>query len=587
MKKLLQFSIASLAVMFVMTGTGLKAQTAITIQYAGDSTWTAYCPVPIVADFYIYGTSTGYALGDSVNIHVYFGDGSDSSFYSLIYQTSYFSTGFQHLYQYSGLYDCEYIVTGSDGNADTLINYDEVLLGDSCGNVSGMVYVDVDASNTFNTGDLAVPGCPVQLLQGANVVAWAYTDATGAYYFSVPTGFTYTIQIPGITQYGYTVTSPVSGSYTVSSLPSANNDFGTTCMGGFDLEAYLWTGNFRPGFNRYIYVDAYNTHCLPTSGTATLTLDSRLTYVSSNLAPTSVAGNVITWNFSNLNNVNYWYWYNAWYTWVEVAVSPSAVIGDSLCNTFSVDPIVGDFDATNNTSTVCRVFTNAIDPNEKTREEGVGATGRILPTTTLDYTIHFQNTGTDTAYNVFILDTLDTHLDLNTFQVVSSSSQVTVDILPGRVVKFGFYNIMLPDSGANQARSNGYVAYRVKPNTGVANGSIINNVAGIYFDFNSAVVTNTTLNTIDVFLSTPSIYMENDVMNLYPNPAVRELAIEVHGNTGTTDFTVVDMLGNEVMKGNFTGNLYRVNVSQLANGVYTVKATNSTSVKTSKITITH
>ncbi|MEM8585948.1 MAG: hypothetical protein AAGF87_16845, partial [Bacteroidota bacterium] len=71
---------------------------------------------------------------------------------------------------------------------------------------------------------------------------------------------------------------------------------------------------------------------------------------------------------------------------------------------------------------ICLVNTGAFDPNDKTAVPvGYGPDHFIEPDNSIDYLIRFQNTGTDTAFNVRLVDTLDTDLDLSTFEVLSAS----------------------------------------------------------------------------------------------------------------------------------------------------------------------
>jgi hypothetical protein len=55
---------------------------------------------------------------------------------------------------------------------------------------------------------------------------------------------------------------------------------------------------------------------------------------------------------------------------------------------------------------------------------------------------------------------------------------------------------MLPDSTSDQAGSQGYVVYRVRPRTDVEHLDVIENTAYIFFDGNLPIVTNTTWHTI-------------------------------------------------------------------------------------------
>ncbi|MCB0622786.1 MAG: hypothetical protein KDC43_02390, partial [Saprospiraceae bacterium] len=58
-------------------------------------------------------------------------------------------------------------------------------------------------------------------------------------------------------------------------------------------------------------------------------------------------------------------------------------------------------------SVFCLEATAAIDPNDKRGfPYGLGDERYIEPNQSLDYLIRFQNTGTDTAFNIVIVDTL-------------------------------------------------------------------------------------------------------------------------------------------------------------------------------------
>jgi hypothetical protein len=67
--------------------------------------------------------------------------------------------------------------------------------------ITGVVYIDLDASGTFNFSDIGFQGAPVELLQGCpggTVVATTTTDGAGNYTFTGLAPGSYTVQItPG------------------------------------------------------------------------------------------------------------------------------------------------------------------------------------------------------------------------------------------------------------------------------------------------------------------------------------------------------------------------------------------------------
>ena len=564
MKKNLQHYLLITAALICLFGTVANAQ-SVTIGYADDST-QFYCGAPFTAMFMIYGQAIGYIATDSVSVYHDFGDGSDTLFYVHIPQVSFY-TWYYHTYQFPGVYSSLYIVTGSDGSADTLYSPNDVIDSASCGNIDGRIFVDANANCVQDAGETDAAYVPVELWYSSNLFATTYTGSNGYYYFFVPNN-PYTIQ-PGaqIANYGYSVTCPVSGQITIPSVPSANNDFGLTCTPGFDLVANVWSQNFRPGFNRDIYPYLNNYNCQTMNGQAKLILDGTwLSFVSAAIPPTSISGDTLIWNFTSVSNLSSFYPGP-----VTVFTSVSAPLGDSICVTLLAEPVAGDINPANNTATVCRPITNAQDPNEK----HVSPNGDIVSGSWLTYTIFFQNTGNDTAYNVFILDTIDANLDINTFQPIAASHSYYTYIQDGNAVKFDFPGIMLVDSNMNEPLSHGWISYRIKSNTGLTNGTQLNNTAYIYFDFNSAVITNTTVTVINSAVGVLEINDETGSLILSPNPAANQLSVTGYPLSGKGEIEIYDMLGQklycEYLLTPNSGLRTNIDVSNLNPGIYFVR----------------
>jgi len=75
------------------------------------------------------------------------------------------------------------------------------------------------------------------------------------------------------------------------------------------------------------------------------------------------------------------------------------------------------------------------------------------------------------------------------------------EVLGDKILKFNFKDINLADSLSDPAGSKGFVTYQIDPYLGLNEGTVIENSAGIYFDFNAPVITNTTKNTLVSTLS--------------------------------------------------------------------------------------
>lgn len=523
-----------------------QAQTSVQITTAGDTTWFgAYCGTPDTINFYLNGNCTGYnTLTDSMDVFINFGDNTDTLLRVPIYAqnppTQFFGVYLPHVYYTSGTYSVQYIATGPDGKADTLVNINELFIGDSCGNISGKVYGDMNGNCVFDAGtDSLIPYYPVYLKQGSTIISMQWTSISGDYFFTVPTG-SYTVEIGN--HYGFVPSCPTTGIVSVSTSVNPINNLGLTCQTTFDLQTTLWGTRFRPGFTGWLYPNYTNLSCQPVSGTLTLTLDPLTSYVSSSVTPTSVTGNVITWNFTNIQNAYNWYNQNN-LPMVTIMTSPSAQIGDTVCFTISITPTTGDLNPANNTFTFCSPVRNSWDPNEKhSTPLGAGSTGIVNPGTRLSYTVHFQNTGNDTAYNVAILDTIDTDFDITSMDIIGKSHSGYPSYQGNNTVKFNFPNIMLPDSGTNVAGSQGWITYSISPKTGLSNGTQVKNTAYIFFDFNYAIITNTTVNTYDV-ISTGMNELNQVSFRLYPNPARSEFYIENVGQELIQKVELMDISG--------------------------------------------
>jgi len=183
----------------------------------------------------------------------------------------------------------------------------------------------------------------------------------------------------------------------------------------------------------------------------------------------------------------------------------------------------------------CIQSTASIDPNDKTPSPlGVGTEGLIEENQRINYKIRFQNTGTDTAFTVILRDTLTELLEMTSLKLGPASHEYTFEINQ-RELLWRFNNILLPDSNVNEPESHGFLTFSVQQVPDLAPGTVINNRAGIYFDFNAVVLTNTTKNTItdsllrDIDVLVSETYSRDGINRLYPNPNNGQLVIDLQG----------------------------------------------------------
>ena len=221
----------------------------------------------------------------------------------------------------------------------------------------------------------------------------------------------------------------------------------------------------------------------------------------------------------------------------------------------------------------CQENIGSYDPNDKQGfPRGVGAEHFIPKGEEIEYLIRFQNTGTDTAFTVMIMDTISTLFDITSLRPGASSHSYTFNLLGQGVAQFVFSNIMLPDSNVNEAASHGFVKFTIAPKTGLPDNTQLENQAGIYFDFNEPVITNRTLHTIgEQYLEVSHVQnLQPDVaLHVFPNPAHTEATFQLH-TTRTLDGTLFlyDMQGREVKRMSFSDRILKLNVSELPSGHY-------------------
>ncbi|MCK6695559.1 MAG: T9SS type A sorting domain-containing protein, partial [Thermoanaerobaculia bacterium] len=221
----------------------------------------------------------------------------------------------------------------------------------------------------------------------------------------------------------------------------------------------------------------------------------------------------------------------------------------------------------------CRQNVSSYDPNDKQALPlGYGAQQFITRNSDLDYTIRFQNTGTDTAYTVVLLDTLSPALAARQIRPGASSHPYRFELLEGRIAKFVFENILLPDSNVNLAGSEGFVQFRVPQQRDNPDGTRIENTAAIYFDVNPPVITNTVWHTVGAnFITASTTYTDpaRSPLRVYPNPAASVVHFASQEMPGERlNLLVTDALGREVWQVSATPMPIALDCSDLPAGTY-------------------
>ncbi|MGK4566817.1 T9SS type A sorting domain-containing protein [Flavobacterium sp. 3HN19-14] len=402
-----------------------------------------------------------------------------------------------------------------------------------------------------------------------------YPSGYNSPYFILASLGTNVVSLPEIPDYFTITPNPAE----VTLVNTCDNDFMDFCIvpntAVNDLEILLIPyGDSRPGFVSGYSLVIFNNGSTTQTGIATLSFDnSAMTFVSSNPAPANATSNNLQFNFTNLEpfqskifrNVNF-----------QLYTNPVVNSGDVVTFTASI-PVDADATPSDNTAVLSQTVVNSLDPNDITVHEGATITEEQADDY-LHYTIRFQNTGTASAVNVRIFDELDSKLDWNSMEIISSSHNCRLKQKDNNA-EFLFENIYLPQSDADEPSSHGYITYKIKPSATVALGDIIANAAGIYFDFNDPIVTNTVTTALVAPLKTPEFIYRN--INVAPNPVAGMLTVS--GVEAIDSISVTSLLGQELktVKGNKLQE--KVDFSNFAKGTYIVKVKSAGIEKTFKI----
>lgn len=515
----------------------------------------SYAPQPACAGQAITFSDASTGTLGTTNHSYSFGDGNFS------FSPSPTTT---HIYANAGTYSVSYCLFDSVTFDSACVNKTIVVQSGPCltpDTLSGQVYYDLNSNGMYDAGS----DYPIaQKL--VSVGAFSFMTNTNGEYVAILNTGTYAVSLASPAP--YTVTSPTSGSHSITTTGSGSSysaDFALTAANPVqDLDVYLNNGwAYRPGFNTIAVVGVRNIGTTPMTGTLTFTYHDSVSYVSSNPSGTHNATNqTVTFSFANLNPSQ-----GASYR-VTLNTAASVPLGTAITNTASITPVNKQVSATD-------TVRGAYDPNDKAVSPGVGPEGNVLPDQELTYRIRFQNTGTDTAFTVYLLDTLDANLDINSIEMLSASHNYTMQIGDLREVRWQFDNILLPDSNTNEPLSHGYVMFKIKPVSNLPNFTTISNFADIYFDFNDPIRTNTTTTTINRATGINSINIIP--LTVSPNPAKDKL--ELAFNLGTADAPIVyvmDALGRTVYQRDLgqlsTGNhRIQLDLSQQSTGLYFVQ----------------
>ncbi|SFQ28187.1 T9SS type A sorting domain-containing protein [Hymenobacter arizonensis] len=440
----------------------------------------------------------------------------------------------------------------------------------------GNVYFDANANGVQDSGEGVFPRQTTGVLEQGTATIYSPVGPDGVLQVYADPG-AYTLRLGSLPAH-YTVSQPVSGAYTGSFSGSnqlvSGQNFGIAPIANLpDLRITLTPYNLpRAGETTQYRLTLENvgTTTLP-AGSVTLTLDALAQYIRSTPSGT-VSGQVIRWNYGALAPFNQLNYDVLWSLPVTIPLA-------TPLTTTAAAPVTGDVAPNDNTVALAQTVVGPYDPNSIEVNYEFLTPAQVTAQQPLDYTIHFQNLGTASATTVILSDTLDFRkLNLNSLLVIAQSHNCVWSLTSNGLLTVRFPNINLPESSADEMGSQGFVRFRVQPRSTLTVGEIVPNEAGIVFDYNEPVITNTATTT--VFLATATLVRHDATAawTAYPNPATDVVTVSADlATAGPVRIELIDALGRTVRQQTLqapAGALRQtLDLRGLAAGVYVLRLT--------------
>lgn len=384
------------------------------------------------------------------------------------------------------------------------------------GSVSGKVFKDLNANGVWDNDETGFDNIHIASQNGQN----AYTDSEGNFTFGyLDSAIVLSPQLPN----WHVSTDSLSFTLSDSQVDAGVHNllFGLAPSSAVNLaEADVFTQIPRCNTIGNVYLTARNTGTISHDGIMELKLGDSLVFIDAVPPVDSISNGLYYWHYDDLeaNSMFNVLVKTQFPDFQSIGLVQSNILKLSVLDgQMEVDTLV---EKINEFQVIC-----AYDPNDKQVEpKGSGEAGFVAPGEPFTYTVRFQNTGTDTAFNVRVVDQLSDMLDLTSLEVLSSSHAYRLAIMDHNKLVFHFDSIMLPDSTADFMGSQGYIRFRIKHVADASAGTVIQNKAGIYFDLNPPVITNTVSNTLFVCDSlnaqisrSGTAWCENQPITFYTN----------------------------------------------------------------------
>ncbi len=474
-----------------------------------------------------------------------------------------------HTYLTSGTFQVCLAITDATGCSDNLCANLNVVTNYWQGNypfsIAGTIYYDTDTNGVHDVYEPGIQGYGL-ILQPQNINT--LSQQGGVYNFPVNPG-DYIISL---------ASNPIWTLTSDSTLYHVHVD-NTGSQGGFDFgfkpnqyfsqhELNFYEGSASCLSPTQQLIDVENTGTNFISGVIAYYKHDSVNVVSTIPLPDSTVQNIYYWHYSHISPFQH--------VQISLNVDKPNTIGYQFHSISYADiRDTSNIIIASEIDTTYEIVTCSFDPNEKTVSPVNSIMGQnyTLIGQLLTYDITFQNTGNAPAQNVTVVDTLPASLSLNSFNLVSSSHPVDVHYTQDGIVTFNFYNINLPDSTSNEPGSHGFVEFTIQTIPTIANNTLVENTASVYFDQNPPVQTSTAstilVNNFPIGLAENNL--NDQEIFIYPNPVKTFVTILAPAaNPANDNISVYDNTGKLILNQSLNQST-TLDFADYRKGLYTVK----------------
>lgn len=442
--------------------------------------------------------------------------------------------------------------------------------------IRGQVFNDVNNNGVKDPDETGVPNAAVQILEPTSFHPFWFTstDDDGKYIVSVTAGSEDTIRLNLLSDYILSI----EPAFYLSNQIDSTYDFAVHYESDItDIGvAGRILGRPRPGFDLSINVTCDNLGTLAGDAYLCLKMDANFEFLMADPPPSMVYPDSLVWSLPSIPMFAHTRIH------IQGKLSVDALLGDELRMEAKVTTLLTDSDLSNNVLILADTIVGSFDPNEKRVFPHGGLTrDEVAEGKELEYTIHFQNTGTYLAERVVLSDQLDTTLDWSSFRFIDASHAVTKwELIPGGLLRVEFDQINLPDSISNEPESHGYFSFAIRRNAHSGPYTNCLNTAAIFFDFNHPIITNTTvsrvINPVVVSVNESTFYSQDKNKLLFmPNPSGMNCMISTNQLLKGSGYIKIYHSNGVFVRQIQTQDLesdFLLDTSELPNGMYIITA---------------